>query len=301
MPFSADLLPSSVSTLPLAYDACAKLAREHYENFPVASFWLPKEIRPAVAAVYAFARCADDFADEPGLTAPDRLSRLADWRRRLEACLTDHRQHPVFWALADVFSRHRLPKAPFENLLTAFEMDVQKARHATFDDLLYYCGRSANPVGEILLRLFGAWTEPMGRWSDAICTGLQLANFWQDVTVDALKGRLYIPLEDLAARGLSEQAALQGPATEALRDLMGFQVRRTRTIFAEGRALADQAPAPLRRELRFVWLGGMEILNKIERQGFDVWSRRPSLGAGDWARLVLPWLFWKPVPLAVAA
>lgn len=284
MPFSSDTLPSAVGSLPEAYAACQRLTRNHYENFPVASLWLPRSLRPAVSAVYAFARCADDFADEAGMDNPVRLDRLADWRRRLAAG-GDHENHPVFWALSDVFSRQALPRDPFDKLITAFEMDVRKNRHATFDDVLFYCRHSANPVGEIVLRLFNAWTEPRGRWSDAICTALQLANFWQDVTVDALKNRIYIPQDDQRAFGVTEDAVLKGPTSEALKKLMAHEVSRTWDLFNEGRPLLADAPKALRKELGLVWLGGTEILRKIEAQSYDVWSGRPHVSKWDWVRL----------------
>jgi squalene synthase HpnC len=284
MPFSSDTLPSVVGSLPDAYAACQRLTRGHYENFPVASLWLPRSLRPSVSAVYAFARCADDFADELGMDDSTRLARLSDWRRRLHSGVA-HEGHPVFWALSDVFDRHSLPKDPFDKLLTAFEMDVQKNRHRTFSDLLYYCGHSANPVGEIVLRLFDGWTEPRQRWSNALCTALQLANFWQDVTVDALKNRMYVPSEDLSRFGVTEESVFRGPSSEALRKLIAHQVERTWTLFNEGKPLLSDSPKSLRKELGLVWLGGTEILRKIEAQRYDVWSRRPHVSRWDWLRL----------------
>lgn len=284
MPFSSDTIPSAVGSLEEAYAACQRLTRGHYENFPVASLWLPRSLRPAVSAVYAFARCADDFADELGMDDPIRLARLADWRRRLAAG-SSHENNPVFWALSDVLARHSLPLTPFDKLITAFEMDVRKNRHKTFDDLLFYCRHSANPVGEIVLRLFGGWTEERGRWSDAICTALQLANFWQDVTVDALKNRIYVPLDEMAAFGVTEEAVLRGPGSDALKKLIGHLSARTWVLFNEGRPLLEDCPKSLRKELKLVWLGGTEILRKIEAQDNDVWSRRPHVSKWDWVLL----------------
>ena len=187
--------------------------------------------------------------------------------------------------LSDVVARHSLPFGPFDRLITAFEMDVRENRHKTFDDLLYYCRHSANPVGEIVLRLFGGWTEERGRWSDAICTALQLANFWQDVTVDALKNRIYVPLEDMSRFGVTEREVLQGPASDDLTKMMAHLAGRTWRLFNEGRPLLDDSPKRLRRELRLVWLGGTEILRKIEGQRYDVWSHRPHVSKWDWVRL----------------
>jgi hydroxysqualene synthase len=284
---------SAAATLEDAYGRCRALCRSHYENFPVASRLLPRNRRDPVVAVYAFARVADDFADEPGLEAPERLARLADWRRRLRECVSSHDRHPVFWALGDTLSRFELPLDPFERLLTAFEMDVAKTRYTRFEDVLYYCRHSADPVGELVLRIFGQWNERRGVWSDAICTALQLANFWQDVTVDAAKGRLYIPLSDVRRFGATEQDVLQGPASDSLRQLVAVQVERTWALFRRGRPLCDDVPGALKWELRMVWMGGTRILEKIERQDWDVWSKRPRLGRADWAALFGRALLWR--------
>lgn len=283
-------LPDRVESLPAAYAACLALARSHYENFPVASRRLPADLRGPVAAVYAFARAADDMADEGDLPPEERLRRLAGWRTRLHA---PHAGHPVFWALADVIARYGLPLDPFERLVSAFEQDVTVRRFPTFSDVLDYCRRSANPVGELVLRLFRAWTPARGRQSDALCTALQLANFWQDVTVDAKKDRIYAPLEDLKVMGLTERQYLDGPFTEAHRELMAHQVDRTWTLFRAGRGLCDDAPPALRKELRLVWLGGTRILEKIEAAGWDAWAGRPALDKMDWARLLCRLFFWR--------
>ncbi len=285
MPAAALAREGAVVSLSQSYDHCFRFCRAHYENFPVASRGISRELRGPVAAVYAFARTADDFADEPGLERVERLERLADWRRRLHA--SDAEGHPVFTALADVLARYDLPLDPFDRLITAFERDVTIFRHPTFEDVLFYCRHSANPVGEIVLRLHRAWTPERGRRSDAICTALQLANFWQDVTVDAAKDRIYIPQEDLKAFGAGEDELLRGPVSPKLAALMARQVGRTREFFDQGRPLLDDVPAGLRRELRLAWLGGTEILRKIENRGYDVWSARPWLSKWDWLRLGL--------------
>lgn len=294
MTFSSDLFPLKVGSLEEAYAACERLTRSHYENFPVASLCLPRSLRPSVSAVYAFSRCADDFADELGLDKPDRLARLADWRRRLNAMTRDHEKHPVFWALADTVNRRGLPLDPFDRLVTAFEMDVNRNRHTDWNDLMFYCRHSANPVGELVLRLFGLWTTERGRWSDAICTALQLANFWQDVTVDALKDRIYIPLTEMAAFRIDEGVVLRGPATDTLKQLMEKQVKRTWGLFEEGFPLLRAVPFRLGLELKLVWLGGTEILKKIESQSYDVWARRPRVSKSDWGRLFMRMIFGAP-------
>jgi squalene synthase HpnC len=246
-----------------------------------------------VAAVYAFARGADDFADEFFLPPEERLARLAAWREKLVAGADGHGRHPVFWALSDAVDRLNLPLDPFLRLLTAFEMDVTRSRQACFDDLIFYCRHSANPVGELVLRIFGQWTPERGAWSDAICTGLQLANFWQDVTVDAQKDRLYIPLEDLAREGLSAEDALTGPATPALLRVMARLVNRTWGRFLQGKPLCDDPPPGLGKELRLVWLGGTRILKQIEARRGDVWSARPRLGWKEWMMIFPELLTWR--------
>lgn len=293
-PASVALAPASrrATSLKEAYAACLRLCRAHYENFPVASGLIPRKFRGPIAAVYAFARVADDFADEPVWDAPERLRLLGDWRNRLRACATSHQNHPVFWAVADTLHRFGLPLDPFERLITAFEMDVRVNRHADFSDLLFYCRHSANPVGELVLRIFGEWDERKGRWSDAICTALQLTNFWQDVEVDARKNRIYVPLGDIRAFGLTEEDILRDVRPGALKELMGRQVERTRAMFQEGRPLCDAVSPRLGRQLRLVWLGGSRILEKVERQEGNVWSRRPALTWTDAPALLKRWLFW---------
>lgn len=288
------MFPAVVPDLSSSYAACLSLSRSHYENFPVASFLIPRDLKGPVAAVYAFARTADDFADEPGLPPAERLRRLADWRRRLaDAARGRHEGHPVFWAMSDIMDRFELPAKPFERLLSAFEQDVTVGRYPTFEKVLDYCRRSANPVGELVLRLFRSWTPERGARSDAVCTALQLANFWQDVAVDAKKDRIYAPLEDLRTMGLSEKDYLAGPATEVHREFMAFEVDRTWRLFREGRPLIDDVSGILRWWLRAVWLGGTRILEKIESRRWDVWSARPSLSARDGAVLLPRLLLWR--------
>lgn len=292
-----ELAPASrrAASLKDAYADCLRLCRGHYENFPVASFLLPAAFRGPMAAVYAFARVADDFADEPVWEESERLRLLADWRARLRACQASHGRHPIFWALSDTVARFGLPLEPFEKLITAFEMDVRVKKRETFEDVRHYCRHSADPVGEIVLRLFGEWTPEKGRWSDAICTALQLANFWQDMKVDAGKNRLYAPLEDVRAAGLTDAEVLTGARHKigALKALTRRQVERTRALFEEGRPLCGAVAPRLGRQLRLVWLGGTRILEKIEALDHDVWKGRPALSASDAPLLIKRWLFWR--------
>jgi hydroxysqualene synthase len=278
-----------------AYAACRNLATRHYENFPVASWLVPADKRDALAVIYAFARCADDFADEPGIEG--RLASLSEWRSNLDRCFAGEADHPVFVALGDVIERFRLRYEHFENLLCAFESDVQANRHPDFASLLAYCRHSANPVGRLVLELFGHRDPDLFALSDSICTALQLTNFWQDAAIDLSRDRVYLPLEDLARFGLSLTdlhhlaVSANGIPAKALLDrwqaLMVIQVRRTRELFEHGRALPERVAPELRRQLRLTWLGGTAILARIESAGYDVFRQRPSLSKMDFVRLYL--------------
>lgn len=270
---------------------CEEVARNHYENFPVASLLLPKEKRPYIAAIYAFARAADDFADEGSLTQAERLRKLDDWQEQLDSCFEGYADNPVFVALAETASRLELSKQPFADLITAFRMDVTTTRFATFGSLLEYCRCSANPVGRLVLEVFGNATERNVMHSDFICTALQLANFWQDVSVDWAKGRLYVPLEDCERFGYVEEDFAGRTFDERFRQLMQFEVGRTRELFVRGKALCSEVSGPLRFELTLTWRGGMAILDKIEQRNFDVLSYRPALTIGDKASIAVKSLF----------
>lgn len=275
-----------------AREFCARLAREHYENFPVASWLLPRHLRPAVQAMYAFARIADDFADEAKHEG-QRLKRLDEWERMLNECFRGEAFHPVFVALRDAVRSFDLPRQPFLDLLAAFRMDVERDRHPDEASLLEYCRLSANPIGRLLLRLFGHDREDLARRSDAVCTALQLANHWQDVAVDLKKGRIYLPEDARRAHGVSEEDLFAGRVTESFRALMRERVNRTRDLFMAGRPLCDAVRGRFRWELRLTWLGGQRILDRIEAWEFDVLTRRPKLGRTD--ALVVLWraLAWR--------
>ena len=261
----------------------------HYENFPVASWLLPRRLRPAVAAIYWFARTADDFADEGDAPAPERLARLDAYRADLARIAAGREpDSPVLARLAPVIGAHALPFQPFHDLLNAFSQDVVKQRYASFDEVLDYCRRSANPVGVLMLHLFGAAGADNVRRSDAICTGLQLANFWQDVAIDWAKGRLYLPQDDLARFGVSEAQIAAGRVDDAWRRTMGFQVARTRAMLQSGAPLARALPGRIGWELRLVVQGGLRILERIDRAGGDVFRHRPVLRAPDWSLM-----FWR--------
>lgn len=268
-------------TLTEAYNHCTALAREHYENFPVASRLMPARLRPHVAAVYAFARHADDMADEGAMSGDDRGAQLEQWRGLLQECSHRESEHPVFLALGDTIRRFSIPQQLFHDLLDAFVQDTQVRSYATFDDVLDYCRRSANPVGRIILALHGILHEETARPSDALCTGLQLVNFWQDVSVDRLKPRVYIPEEDLARHGLTTEDILRGEDNHRIRTVIALEVERTRPFFENALPLFPLVPLRLRRELAAIWRGGMRILEKVEKQGYNAVVSRPSLSWKD--------------------
>jgi phytoene synthase len=266
-----------------AYAECRRLARRHYENFPVASRLVPRDKRDALAAIYAFARYADDLADEPGVEG--RLEKIAAWRELLRECFSGQVQHPVFLALHDSVRRFDLSFEHFENLLRAFESDVGVDRHQDFSSVLAYCACSANPVGRLVLELFGHREPGLFALSDCLCTALQLTNFWQDVAVDLERGRIYLPLEDLQRFNYTLDDLRAGRVDDRWHELLKFEIARTRQLFEQGKALPNRVAPELRLQLRLTWLGGMTILRKIESVGYDVFRRRPSLSKLDFVQL----------------
>jgi squalene synthase HpnC len=277
-----------------AYAVCRRLARRHYENFPTASLLVPRDKRDALAAIYAFARYADDLADEPGVEG--RLEQLAEWRAKLQDCFSGKADHPVFVALCDTVERYGLSRENLENLLRAFESDVLVNRHASFASLLAYCKLSANPVGRLVLELFGHREPPLFELSDNICTALQLTNFWQDVAVDFARGRVYLPQEDMARFNYTLDDLRAQRADARWRELLAYEIARTRELFERGRALPEAVRPELRRQLRLTWLGGMAILTRIEAVSYDVFRRRPSLSKWDFLRL-----YWRARRALLAA
>ena len=278
---------SSTAALADSYRHCEELARKHYENFPVASFLIPREKRKHVAAIYAFARIADDYADEPGLAPDERLMKLGGWQHQLEEAYTGKASHPVFIALGRTAEEFHIPQHLFTSLLKAFVSDVTVRRYETFGDVLAYCRNSANPVGRLVLLLFGYSDDESAVWSDQICSALQLTNFWQDLSIDIQKDRLYLPLEDLKSFGVRADDLLERRESRAFRNLMEFQVRRTKEMFAAGRPLLGRVGRDLAMELKLTWLGGMRILDKIARSNFSVLNRRPALSPADKALLLV--------------
>ena len=248
----------------------------HYENFPVASLLLPAALREPVGAIYRFARGADDIADEGDDAAEIRLEKLRRYRTQLEAPSE----------LANLIRRHALPVELFEDLLDAFTQDVTKKRYANFSELLDYCRRSANPVGRLLLHLFKRTSDSDLACSDAICSALQLVNFWQDVEIDYAKGRIYLPQDEMARHHVTEQHLLEKRCDDSWRALMRFQVDRSRTLLLSGEPLGRALPGRVGLEIRATIQGGLRILQKIARVDYDVFRRRPALRGLDWPLLL---------------
>ena len=260
---------------------------DHYENFPVASFVLPRHLREPVAAIYAFARSADDIADEGSASDEERLRRLDAYRRELgRIAAGEASDDPLFQRLAAAIAAHQLPLAPFSDLLDAFRQDVKKKRYADYAELLDYCRRSANPIGRLLLSLFRADTAANRARSDAVCSALQLINHWQDVGIDLRRGRIYLPQEDLARFGVSEER-IGAAADQRFRALLAFEVERARALMSEGAPLGRALRGRLGLELRLIMAGGLRILERIEAANYDVCRRRPVLSAIDWPLLAL--------------
>jgi len=256
---------------------------EHYENFPVASLLLPAPLRRPVSVIYRFARSADDFADEGDLTPPARLALLDGYRTELDRLKAGRAPAaPLFRELSEVIASHHLPLAPFYDLLDAFSQDVIQARYASFAEVMAYCRRSADPVGRLMLCIYGRSDENNMVCSDAICSALQLANFWQDVEIDFLKNRIYLPQDEMERFGVSEAQIGARDASGGWRDLMRFQIERTRALMLSGAPLAARLPGRIGLEIRAVVQGGLRILEKIERVQGDVFRHRPMLRALDW-------------------
>jgi squalene synthase HpnC len=273
-----------------AYRFCERMAQTHYENFPVASRFLPAHLRPHVAAIYAFARTADDFADEPRFEGR-RQQALDQWDQLLETCYHRDVPHPVFLALRDTVRRHNVPIGPLRALINAFRMDLTKRRYATFSEVLHYCQHSANPVGQLVLFVHGHREPHLHRFSDEICSALQIANFLQDLSVDIPRGRVYLPEEDLLHFGVGHDDLLAGRATESFRELMRFSVSRVRSMFHRGRPLIRRVSPGLSMELDATWRGGMAILQRIEDRGFRTLDYRPTLEKRDMAGIAVRSLF----------
>ena len=269
-------IPKSAPSLEESQEYCRRLARTHYENFSVATWFLPKQLRQDFLNVYAYCRISDDLGDEVGDPAAS-LALLDEWESQLDAGYGGTPRHPVFVALAETVRKFNIPKHEFSDLLIAFRQDQTVTRFETFKDVLAYCRYSANPVGHLVLYLCGYRDAERQQLSDYTCTALQLANFWQDVSVDYAKGRIYLPLEDLRRYSVSEQDLARDRNTPAFCEMMKFQVQRAHEWFDRGLPLVKEVDKELAVDLELFSRGGQEILNAIERQNFAVLGRRPVI------------------------
>jgi squalene synthase HpnC len=269
-------IPDEAPTLAQSQEYCRRLARTHYENFSVATWFLPQRLRQDFFNVYAYCRISDDLGDEVG----DRnasLQLLDQWETEVDACYLGSPRHPVFVALAETVRKCEIPKQTFVDLLTAFRQDQRVSRYPTFADVLNYCRYSANPVGHLVLYACGYRDAERQALSDFTCTALQLANFWQDVSVDYANGRIYLPLEDLRRFGVTEDDIAAQRNTSAFCDMMRFEVERARDWFSRGLPLIEKVDRELAVDIELFSRGGQEILNAIEGQGYNVLGRRPSI------------------------
>lgn len=279
-------IPATAPSLEEARAYCERLAKSHYENFSVATWFLPRRLRQHFYNVYAYCRISDDLGDEVG-DAQQSLELLDQWETELNACYAGSPKHPVFVALAETVKQLSIPQHEFSDLLIAFRQDQTVTRFETFDDILAYCRYSANPVGHLVLYLCGYSDPERQQLSDYTCTALQLANFWQDVSVDYGKGRIYLPLEDLRRFGVTGEEIAQRRATPQFLGMMKFEVERARDWFARGLPLVKMVNRELAIDLELFSRGGQEILNAIERQGFDVLRARPEISKARKLMLVL--------------
>jgi squalene synthase HpnC len=279
-------IPEIPPTLDEARAWCRNLAESHYENFHVASWFLPPALRPHFHSIYAYCRVSDDLGDEVGDRA-QALALLDLWGRELDACYEGSARHPVFVALAETIRACAIPKEPFADLLTAFRQDQTVTRYAAMDDVLAYCRYSANPVGRLVLYACGEANEEKFRLSDATCSALQLANFWQDVRVDYAKGRVYIPQDDMRGFGVTDEVIARGVATPEFRALLRHEVDFARALFEQGLPLIGMVGRELALDLDLFSRGGLEILRAIEQRDYDVLSARPSISKRNKFKLML--------------
>jgi len=288
-------IPEVAPTLDAARAYCRQLAESHYENFHVATWFLPKALRPHFHSIYAYCRISDDLGDEVG----DRSAALALldlWARELDACYEGRARHPVFVALAETIRARSIPKEPFADLLTAFRQDQTVTRYAAMHDVLGYCRYSANPVGRLVLYACGEESEENFKFSDATCSALQLANFWQDVRVDYAKGRVYLPQDEMRRFGVNDETIAQGVATPEFRALLRYEVDFARSLFEQGLALIGCVNRDLALDLDLFSRGGLEILRAIERRNYDVLSARPAISKRTKLALALRALGGKALP-----
>jgi squalene synthase HpnC len=279
-------IPDQAPTLEEARAWCRHLAETHYENFHVASWFLPEALRPHFHAIYAYCRVSDDLGDEVGNTAQS-LALLDLWGRELDACYEGRARHPVFVALAETIRACNIPKEPFSDLLTAFRQDQVVTRYASMDEVLGYCRYSANPVGRLVLYTCGYSDEERFRLSDATCSALQLANFWQDVKVDFAKDRVYLPQDDMQRFGVNDRTIEKGIATPEFRALLKHEVEFACDLFNQGLPLINMVDRELALDLDLFSRGGLEVLKAIKHQDYDVLSARPAISKRTKLQLAL--------------
>lgn len=267
------------------YAHCRSLAIKHYENFPVGRFGVPSQVRPHIHAIYAFARVADDFADEPEWDG-QRLERLNEWEEKLEKCVSGT-EEPVFMALGDTIRKMELPIQLFRDLLSAFKQDAVKQRYASWEEVLDYCTRSANPIGRLVLLTTGYRDKPLFDMSDALCTALQLTNFWQDLSVDHPRGRCYIPAQEASRLGVDVETLVRGNPSGDIKGLLKWLFWRTRDLYAASIPLPGRLHGLMRAEIGATWHGGSAILGRSERLGEKSLAERPHLSAVDKMSIVV--------------
>jgi squalene synthase HpnC len=288
-------IPNQRPTIDEARAYCRHLATTHYENFHVASWFLPARLRPHFHSIYAYCRIADDLGDEVG-NREQSLALLDLWGRELDACYQGEARHPVFVALAETVRACDIPKQPFADLLVAFRQDQNVLRYPSMDDVLEYCRYSANPVGRLVLYACGYRTPEMFLLSDFTCTALQLANFWQDIRSDYERGRIYLPLDDMQKHGVDEATIARSEPTPAFRELVRHEVDYTRQLFTNGLPLIDMVDRELALDLDLFSRGGLEILHAIERRHYDVLTMRPVISKSRKLGLLARALTGKLVP-----
>ena len=288
-------IPDVSPTLDEARAWCKRLAESHYENFHVASWFLPADLRPHFHSIYAYCRVSDDLGDEVCDPAQD-MALLDLWGRELDACYEGRVRHPVFVALAETIRDCFIPKEPFADLLVAFRQDQKVTRFETIDDVLVYCRYSANPVGRLVLYACGESNEENVRLSDATCSALQLANFWQDVREDYARGRIYIPKNDMEVFRVSEAQIAEGIVTPEFRGLMRCEVDYARSLFEQGLPLIGKVSRDLAPDLDLFSRGGLEVLRAIERQDYDVLTARPAISKSRKLALALRAVSGKLLP-----
>lgn len=271
----------------LAYKEAMLFSKSHYENFPVASFLIPKDLRKHISIIYWFARIADDLADEGQFTEAERTQSLDLFEERLKNTLNVHFQDELDAALYNTIHSKKLSPKLFFDLISAFRQDITKKRYADFNELLNYCSRSANPVGRLILELYDIRENKAFEYSDNICTALQLTNFYQDISIDIKKGRIYIPQDELIKFKVSEKLIENNEINEYFKELIQFNIDRTLTLFENGRNLLQFLSGRLKFEISWTILGGMEILNKIKKSDYDLFKNRPVLSKLNMIRLLV--------------